>query len=98
MMSTSGRRWRMTHTMSASTCSLSQMVKVSADVLEKPKSLARVKNCRPPSMRRAASSSWVRMTPRPLAQLGADEVLAAVAAGAAQVAGFEQAARWRGRR
>src|SRR5438034_7777736 len=36
---------------------------VSSAVLEKPKSYARVKNCRAPSSSRAASSSSVRMTP-----------------------------------
>ena len=53
---------------------------VSSESFEYPKSFARVKYCRPPSSRRAASSSCVRATPSCLAELGAEQVLSAVAA------------------
>ena len=63
VMMTSGRKWRMTATTSARTASFPQMRSVSSGLFEKPKSRARVKNCSAPSMRRAASSSCVRMRP-----------------------------------
>ena len=63
MMITSGLNVRMTRTMSDTTAFRSQILSVSAGLFEKPKSMARVKNCWPPSSRRAARSSWVRMTP-----------------------------------
>ena len=50
-------------TTSPNTESFGQCRYVSSGVFEKPKSYARVKNCRAPSTRRAASSSSVRMTP-----------------------------------
>ena len=62
-MITSGRNVRITRTMSETTAFRSQIRSVSAGLFEKPKSMARVKNCRPPSRRRAARSSWVRITP-----------------------------------
>ena len=63
VITTSGRKVRITRTMSDTTPLRSQIRSVSCGFLEKPKSMARVKNCRPPSRRRAASSSWVRITP-----------------------------------
>ena len=70
---------------------------VSSGVFEKPKSTARVKNCSAPSMRRAASSSCVRITPERVALLGADQVLAAVAARERQVRRCAPSAPWRAR-
>ena len=58
-----GRKARTTVTTSRRIESFTQCVYVSSAVLEKPKSYARVKNCRPPSSRRAASSSSVRIIP-----------------------------------
>src|SRR6185312_15184302 len=60
---TCGRNARTTVTTSVSTESCGQCWKVSAALLEKPKSYARVKYWCAPSMRRAASSSSVRITP-----------------------------------
>ena len=51
----------------------------------KPKSIARVKNCSAPSMRRAASSSCVRMTAQRIALFGANQILTAFAAGERQI-------------
>ena len=58
-----GRNARTTVTTSRRIESFTQCVYVSSAVLENPKSYARVKNCRPPSTRRAASSSSVRIIP-----------------------------------
>ena len=62
-MITSGRNSRITRTMSPRTAWRSQTFSVSSAFFEYPKSFARVKYCRPPSSRRAASSSCVRATP-----------------------------------
>ncbi len=62
-MMTSGRKTRIAHTTSARISSRPQIASVSSAVFEYPKSIARVKSCSAPSMRRAASSSSVRITP-----------------------------------
>src|SRR6184192_3162927 len=58
-----GRKRRTTSTTSLRTESRGQNRSASSSVLEYPKSYARVKNWRAPSIRRAASSSSERMTP-----------------------------------
>ena len=80
-MMTSGRKRRITQTISPRMLSWPHFDIVSSAVLENPKSMARVKNCSAPSIRRAASSSWVRMTPSSVALFRADQVLAAFARG-----------------
>ena len=60
---TSGRNFRITQTMSARICSFPQNSYVSSAVFEYPKSMARVKYCSAPSIRRAASNSRVRSIP-----------------------------------
>src|SRR5437868_4680821 len=60
-MMTSGRKRRMVHTMSPSVWSRPHFAIVSSAVLVKPKSIARVKNCCPPSIPRASSNLEGRM-------------------------------------
>ncbi len=60
---TSGRVLRIAKTVSARTGSFPQIASVSSGLFEYPKSIARVKSWRAPSMRRAARSSCVRRSP-----------------------------------
>ena len=62
---TCGRKRRTAHTTSARISSRGHLDSVSSADLEKPKSTARVKNCSPPSMARAATSSLLRIIPSP---------------------------------
>ena len=76
---TSGRIVRIMPHEVAEDLLVAPLLEVSSTLNEKPKSMARVKNCSAPSKRCAASSSSVRSTAERHEQLGADLVLAAFA-------------------
>ena len=63
VMIISGLKLRITQTISLKIESWLHLVKVSSGFLLKPKSYARVKNCSPPSILRAANNSCVRIIP-----------------------------------
>jgi len=90
VITTSGWNWRKTRTVSDNTVSPSQKRSVSSGLFEKPKSIARVKEL-PAAVEPTRRQQLLRADDAELiADLGADQVLAAVAGRHRQVRGVGQ--------